>query len=527
MSEPGMNKKFNITGCCYPDRHYMVDLIPRLQEMKIFIDNGEYFMIRRPRQYGKTTALKLLKRYLENDYIVFLMDFQRFSTADFESEEAFTRGYTEELLRMAQNSRKKITGLDKTWLSAAEESLRGVSTLSKLFVLLSKLCETAQKPVILMIDEVDQASNNQVFVDFLAQLRNAYLDRDETAAFHSVILAGVYDIKNLKQKIRPQKQHRYNSPWNIAADFHVDMSFSIQDIAGMLKEYDNCRHIGINIDQLAELIYDYTSGYPYLVSYICKLLDEDMKAESWTKEGVLEAVKIIVKGPNMLYDDMVKHILEYPELYTMLYNILFKGESYPYQVYDQAVDIGHMFGFIVDNQGEVKIANRIFETQLYNYFIMESWKRNDRQRELMPEKNQFIENGMLDMDQVMRKFYEYYISLLDEEDTNFVENQGRKLFLMFLRPIINGVGNYYVEDCSRNRHRTDVIVDYKGEQYIIELKIWHGEEYQNRGRLQLVDYLDAYHQQKGYLLSFNLNKKKKQGIFEAVIGDKTIFEVVV
>ncbi len=81
-----------------------------------------------------------------------------------------------------------------------------------------------------MIDEVDQASNNQVFLDFLGQLREYYLGREETAAFHSVILAGVYDIKNLKQKIRPEEIHRYNSPWNVAVSFDVNMSFQPTDI---------------------------------------------------------------------------------------------------------------------------------------------------------------------------------------------------------------------------------------------------------------------------------------------------------
>ncbi len=28
-------------------------------------------------------------------------------------------------------------------------------------------------------------------------------------------LAGVYDIKNLKLKLRPGSEHQYNSPWNI------------------------------------------------------------------------------------------------------------------------------------------------------------------------------------------------------------------------------------------------------------------------------------------------------------------------
>lgn len=519
-----MKKKFNITGCCYPARHYMVDITSKLEKIKTLVDDEEYFVINRARQYGKTTTIGLLREYLKNEYLVIAVDFQELSPAQFENENNFAKGFAQMLLQRAEGEEKFL----QKELDALERALEEKMTLFTLFQRIRKLCETAKKPVVLIIDEADSAANNQVFIDFLSQLRSLYLRRYETQTFQSVILAGIYDIKNLKLKLRPEEQHQYNSPWNIATDFKVDMSFSKDDIRGMLQQYEQECHTGMDLVQMADMIYEYTSGYPYLVSYICKLMDEEVAKEaSWTVEGILEAVKIIIKGPNTLYDDMIKHVLEYSDLYTMLHNILFKGENYPYQVYNQAVDIGRMFGFIVENKGSVAIANRIFETQLYNYFIMAELQKNDKQREALPDKNQFIENGQLNMDKVMYKFYEYYLSLLNDNDSDFIESQGRKLFLMFLRPIINGVGNYYVEDQSRNKHRTDVIVDYKGKQYIIELKIWHGEEYQNKGRLQLVDYMEAYQQDRGYLLSFAFHPNKQTGVKEIQYENKTILEVVV
>jgi len=70
-------------------------------------------------------------------------------------------------------------------------------------------------------------------------------------------------------------------------------------------------------------------------------------------------------------------------------------------------------------------------------------------------------------------------------------------------------------------------VDYNGRQYIIEVKIWHGNEYNRRGELQLAEYLESYHMKRGYLLSFNFNKQKNVGIKEMKCGDKEILEVVV
>ena len=130
------------------------------------------------------------------------------------------------------------------------------------------------------------------------------------------------------------------------------------------------------------------------------------------------------------------------------------------------------------------------------------------------------------MEQILKKFVEYFTDIYGENDERFVESQGRKLFLLYLKPIINATGNYYIEAQTRDSRRTDVIIDYHGEQFIVELKIWRGNEYNERGEQQLSEYLDYYHQNKGYLLSFNFNQKKKPGMKEIRIGDKVIVEAV-
>ncbi len=75
--------------------------------------------------------------------------------------------------------------------------------------------------------------------------------------------------------------------------------------------------------------------------------------------------------------------------------------------------------------------------------------------------------------------------------------------------------------------RTDVIVDYHGEQMIVELKIWRGNAYHERGEKQLSEYLDYYHLKKGYMLSYSFNKKKQSGIKHIVLGEKVLIEAVV
>lgn len=56
-----MEKRFNTTGACFPEQHYMVDITERLAAIKKMIDCGDYFVINRGRQYGKTTTLNALE----------------------------------------------------------------------------------------------------------------------------------------------------------------------------------------------------------------------------------------------------------------------------------------------------------------------------------------------------------------------------------------------------------------------------------------------------------------------------------
>lgn len=131
------------------------------------------------------------------------------------------------------------------------------------------------------------------------------------------------------------------------------------------------------------------------------------------------------------------------------------------------------------------------------------------------------------MERILERFVVHFQDIYGESDEKFLEEQGRKFFLLYLKPIINGTGNYYIESRTRDLRRTDVIVDYRGRQYIIELKIWHGDEYNKRGEQQLVGYLEDYHVDKGYMLSFNFNRKKQSGIRKIIVNEKTIVEAVV
>jgi hypothetical protein len=525
-----MSKTFNVTANCKPQLHYMVDITPKLEQIKTMIDAGQYFTINRARQYGKTTTIQELEKFLKDDYEVVSLDFQMISSAKFKNENTFSVTFAKLFIRTIRGNNSSIESLKRALKENKEEI-----ELAELFEYLSDICDESEKPIVLIIDEVDSATNNQVFLDFLAQLRGYYIKREEFPTFQSVILAGVHDVRNIKRKIRSDEKHKVNSPWNIAADFLVDMSFSVEEIMGMITEYESDNHTGMDVTAMAKLIYDYTSGYPFLVSRICKLIDERIvgseeypnKKSAWTKEGFLEAIKLLLVEKNTLFESLTGKLLDYPELKELIYSLLMKGERISYNSYNDAIDVATMLGFVKNNDGVLAIANRIFEIQFYNLFLSEEEVTSKIFSAGSMDKNQFIQNGILNMDLVLEKFVVHWNELYSSEDEKFLEDNGRKFFLLYLKPIINGVGNYYIESRTRDNKRTDVIIDYLGKQYIIELKIWKGNAYNERGEEQLVDYLEYYHLDKGYLLSFNFNKRKNVGVKKIRVGEKVLVEAVV
>lgn len=526
-------REFNVTGICVKNKHYMVDTSKKLAQIKALVDKGHYFTINRARQYGKTTTLYLLRELLTPEYLCVKISFEGLGDESFESSEAFCEAF----LRLIQNAldtlsddngRRAFQGYGREWY---DKSVVNFKSLNRH---ITKMCR--DRRFVLMVDEVDKTSNNQVFLHFLGMLRDKYLARSASGedTFHSVILAGVHDIKNIKGQlitqdmyVRKNGEETYNSPWNIAMEFSIDMSFHPGEISSMLAEYEEDHNAGMDVTAIAQEIYNYTSGYPFLVSNLCKIIDEELD-KNWTVEGIQEAVKIMLAENNTLFDDIYKNLGNYPDLYKLMYELVISGARYTYNIGNPSISFGVMYGLLMNIGGSVAVSNRIFELILSNYFI----SRNETEHEkkttgvLMED---VVDGDRFDMEGCLRKFAEHYYEMFSEKDISFLERHGRLLFLTYLKPLINGTGFYHIEAQSRSLRRMDIILDYNKEQFIIELKLWHGEHYKEKAYKQLLDYMEARNAGVGYLLTFNFNKNsEKERCAKWVDCDgKRIFDVVI
>jgi hypothetical protein len=507
LSSPYM-REFNVTGLCIPSRHYMADISGKVRQIMAMIEKGQYFTINRARQYGKTTTIRQLEKILlENGYQVARISFEGIGDTPFENEWNFCQNIIDQISRAIGRTNTEYA---KTWINDS------VKTYKELDVFLNEVCK--DKKVVLIIDETDKTSNNLVFLRFIGMLRDKYLERDNenSATFQSVILSGVYDIKNLKLKMIQSGTHqlqdgekRINSPWNIAIDFNVDMSLNEKEIASMLSEYENDHKTGMDIEAIAKEIRAYTSGYPYLVSRICQNIELKLNRD-WTLCGVQNAVKEILFEQSTLFDDLFKNIESNSDLKELLRELTVGNRAYSYNIDNRAIQIASIFGIVEKKGTLVAIHNRIFEVRITNYFASEKEMLRNR---IIPGSliNLVAGKEKFNMPLFLEKFANHYYEIYHNKDIDFLERECRLLFITYLRPYINGTGFYHLESETRDGERTDVIIDYNSEQFIVELKLWYGDVAHEDAFEQMAGYLESKNKDVGYMLTFDFRKTKNVG----------------
>lgn len=519
-----MNKRFNTTGVCISKKHYMVNIEKKLKAIEKLVHEGDYFIINRPRQYGKTTTLNSLKNSLMNEYIVLTMSFEGIGDSIFENEELFSNKFIKLMVKSLSFSHKEES-----------EKLKSIATnindLGEVSDAITEFIESSKKEVILIIDEVDKFSNNQLFLSFLGMLRSKYLSRqiEMDYTFKSVILAGVHDIKNLKLKVRENEERKMNSPWNIAIDFKVDMSFNSEEIKSMLDEYCSLNNLNMDTAKLSENIYYYTNGYPFLVSRLCKVIDEDLLESKmpWELNNIIKAIKLILNESSTLFDDLIKNLENNIELSNYVFDIVFNGADKLYNRDNSLINQGVLYGIFKEENGLVKISNRIFEQRIYNYFISKL-ENNVNNITSYNFRENFINNdGSLDIEKILLKYQQFIKEQYSHKDAKFIEREGRLIFLAFIKPIINGVGFDFREVQIAEEKRLDVVITYNNFKYVIELKVWYGQEYHEKGLIQLADYIDNQGVDKGYLIVYNFNKSKEYNQEYVKSKNKDIFVIYV
>ncbi len=523
-----MGKEFNITGSCSPKKHYMADVSSQLEDTYDMIERGKYFIINRPRQYGKTTTLYAIARTLRTkpDYLVFNISFEGLGDSFFADEQVFGQGFLRLLNDQAAVHSPELVPFLK------QKSIE-VGQFESFSRIITELTRQTDKKIVVLIDEVDRSSNNSLFVLFLGLLRNKFLQQEDLPTFHSVVLAGLHDVKTLKLKLRPDEEKTYNSPWNIASPYNVNMNLSAKAIKPMLEDYIQAQNISMNPQLIAERLFYLTSGYPYLVSHLCKIIAEEIMptktVKEWTEDDVYKGFQRLLKDENNAnFDSLIKNLNDYPNLYDLVYSMVIDGRTLPYDRNDdKTINLGVLHGILRRSEtDQLVIHNRIYRELIANMMISE-WRTGNSEKQntdiFEAISQYYLPNKGLDMQKVLENFQAFMKKEYSTKDRAFLEREGRMIFLAFIRPILNGAGYDFKEPQVSEEKRLDVVITYHQHLYVAELKIWHGPELHKKGLIQLADYLETLSLDTGYLLIFDHNVKKSWKKDWITVKGKRIF----
>ncbi len=492
-----MHKFFNTAGPCQPDIHYMTDPLPRLSGIRELIDGTHYFIIHAPRQTGKTTYLYALMRQLnqEGKYTALTVNIQAAASGR-DSDHAMQIAAT----YIYNQARHHLPNSE--WPAAVTEVSPGFGSFNGY---LQQWAEQNSKPIVLFIDEADSLMDD-LFLTLLRQLRAGFEARPKGFP-QSLALVGLRDVRDYKIRVRPERDSLgTGSPFNVKTESLFMLGFTEAEVNALLSQHT--QETGQFFPaEVRQEIYRLTQGQPWLTNalarqIVAKVLQNDF-SQPITLAQVAQAKEELIQRRDTHLDSLIDKLRE-PRVKTVVEAII-KGELLEFDKLNDEVAYTCDLGLIT-HRPPIRFANPIYQEiipRVLSYGFQISFP-ND-----IVEPLWYIKNKRLNLDALLVAFQKFYRrnseAWLAKYDFREV---GRQLLLMaFLQRIINAGGRIEREMAIGNG-RCDLWIEYGGEQFVIELKLYRDEYTREDGLEQTARYLSRLGLSQGYLIIFETRSGK-------------------
>jgi hypothetical protein len=492
-----MSKFFNTAGLCKPGKHYMLDPLKRLKDVEKLIKKEQYFTIHAPRQTGKTTYLYALASKLnkDRDYISLVVSFER---AGFKSI-SITEANETIINAVYRSSIKQLPEQHRPGNPTAPE--KGYADL---YNYLYEWCSSQEKPIILLIDEID-ALMDDVLISVLRQLRDGYQARPVHFP-SSIALVGLRDVRDYKVKVRPSKESLGTaSPFNIKAKSLFLENFSREDVKELLTQHTTETGQEFPLE-VKEEIFQLTQGQPWLTNALANQIVSEILEEDYLKEITMdilqEAKKQLILQRDTHLDSLIDKLKE--DRVKRIVQAIINGELMAFDICDDDISYVRDLG-IVGKSDPLKFSNKIYAEIIPRVMAYPI-------QAMLPEEIQpqwFIDKeGQLDMEKVLKEFQEFYQRNSEAwlNRYEFKESAHHLLLMAFLQRVINAGGDI-VREMAVGNGRIDLLVRFRSKEFALELKIkWNNDTIED-GKKQLCRYLDKLGLPMGYLVIFDPGKK--------------------
>ncbi len=511
---------FNTAGPVNLEMHYSIPPLERLDvdDLLLLIRQWKYFVLHAPRQTGKTSALLALRDQLNlgGEYRCVYVNVEGGQTAR-ENVREGVRAILSALARAARHA------LDDDFVAEIwPETLTRAGPYSALEEVLSRWAHAGDKPLVLLIDEID-ALIGDTLLSVLRQLRAGYPDRPRRFP-QSVILCGVRDVRDYR--IRSAAENQIvpgGSAFNIKATSLRMEDFSRCEVESLLEQHTEETGQAFTDGARSE-IWDLTQGQPWLVNALAyeacfrNKTGRDRSREI-TGDAIQDAREQLILRRETHLDHLTDKLQE--ERVRRVIEPLLRGADAVLSISADDLEYVRDLGLVARDR-PLRVANPI-----YREVIPRDLTWTTQEMTIHHDPAWYVDDaGVLQAGKLLAAFQEFF----REHSEHWVERfqykeAGPQLLLQaFLQRIVKN-GSRIEREYGLGRRRTDLLIVWPvggdagktqagpnrpTQKVVVECKVLHRglDETLREGLAQTRAYMDRCAAAEGHLVIFDRTKDK-------------------
>lgn len=491
-------KFFNIAGPVIPGKHYALPLRLNSEKLHELISRGYYFILHAPRQTGKTSAVFQFINSLwqENEYTTLYVNVEPAQAA-----RGNVKAGIDTILGLIKFKIRVQFGAEDPALALFEKITD--NPFYALYEFLHEWSALSPKPIILFMDEIDSLIGDTL-ISVLRQLRAGYLERPN-AFPQSICLIGVRDVKDYKIFSEEQQSMVIGgSAFNIKAESLILTSFSQEEVRALYLQHtvDTGQ---IFTEEAILYAFQQTRGQPWLVNALGdQVTTREVSdcVQPITKEAMERARDALILRRDTHLDVLIDRLKE--ERVAHIIDAIIAGKRRPVPFPSEDVKYATDLGLITEQNGVLQIANPIYQE------VIPRELTSTRQGSFtQPRASFFKPDGSLDMQKMLTEFTQFYRenSDISAEELLYKESGPHLLLMAYLQRIVNGGGRVQRE-CALGKGRVDLLVEFKKQSIVLELKMYYSPKTVEKGLEQTAAYMRTKGATEGHLIIFDRSTKK-------------------
>jgi len=493
---------FNTSGPCNPKEHYTVMRKALIDRGRDKVQKGRYFTIFAPRQSGKTTYFQLLIQELKKEACTPIwISFENLKTATrAEFYEALTYSIHRELA--VYNIKIDYEIKNQIHLERFFEQIQNQSRL-----------------IVLVIDEFEGVPDS-VLSELMHTFRKIYHQK-QYYALHSLILVGVSTIAELIVSSA--------SPFNIVDELKISY-FTFEEVNELIQEYS--AESGQAFDkEVIKAVYENTKGQPGLVCGLCAYLIDEVVTDRSISVSINDLYKTLKHFLTKRFDKNIINIVQKArEKKAFMLRLLFTDQAIPFSVHEPDIAYLYANGVIDDINGNVGILVPLYSKVLITAFRPLLNGEIEYYVTAHDTFSEYVTPDGLNIQAILNKYREYIRKRgFRAFDTERLKEAAWHYSLDgFINFFIERLGGQTFIEVPSGRGRTDILILYQGQKYIIETKIFTDDSYFQKSKRQLAEYLNSEGIAEGYYVVFSSKHTEKDKLyFEEDIKGKSIYTYII